>query len=276
MLGTGWTEAVALAAAFLIAVLATPAGISGAVLLLPFQVGVLGTPSPAVTPTNLLYNVVAAPGALYRYWRQGQAGGSLAGLLIAGTLPGVVAGSIIRVEVLPSPQVFDLVVAAVLLPLGVWLALTTPGRRRGGGWPEHLRCARARPMIPRPLLVLLAVAVGCVGGIYGIGGGSILAPVLTGTGRPPSEVAPAALASTFVTSVAGVVTFTVLSLHRQGPVAPDWPTGIALGLGGLAGAYLGARIQPRLPDRLIRRLIGILVAAIAGRYLWSGLGPWLG
>ena len=246
MLGTGWTEAVALAAAFLIAVLATPAGISGAVLLLPFQVGVLGTPSPAVTPTNLLYNVVAAPGALYRYWRQGQAGGSLAGLLIAGTLPGVVAGSIIRVEVLPSPQVFDLVVAAVLLPLGVWLALTTPPAAAAGAGARTppVRPLRGLPMIPRPLLVLLAVAVGCVGGIYGIGGGSILAPVLTGTGRPPSEVAPAALASTFVTSVAGVVTFTVLSLHRQGPVAPDWPTGIALGLGGLAGAYLGPGFSP--------------------------------
>ena len=65
-----------MAAAFVIAVLATPAGISGAVLLLPFQVSVLGTPSSAVTPTNLLYNVVATPGALYRYWRQGQTGGS--------------------------------------------------------------------------------------------------------------------------------------------------------------------------------------------------------
>ena len=88
MLGAGWTELVALAAAFVIAVVATPAGVSGAVLLLPFQVGVLGTPSPAVTPTNLLYNVVAAPGALYRYWRQGQTGGRLALVLIAGTLPG--------------------------------------------------------------------------------------------------------------------------------------------------------------------------------------------
>ena len=88
MLGTGWTEIVALAAAYAIAVLATPAGVSGAVLLLPFQVSVLGTPSPAVTPTNLLYNVVATPGALYRYWQQGQTGGRLAPVLIAGTLPG--------------------------------------------------------------------------------------------------------------------------------------------------------------------------------------------
>ena len=82
MLDTGWTEAVALAAACLIATVTTPAGISGAVLLLPFQVSVLGTPSPAVTPTNLLYNIIATPGALYRYWRQGQTGGRLALVLI--------------------------------------------------------------------------------------------------------------------------------------------------------------------------------------------------
>jgi uncharacterized membrane protein YfcA len=264
VLGTGWTELVALAAAYVVAVLATPAGISGAVLLLPFQVSVLGTPSPAVTPTNLLYNVVATPGALYRYWRQQQTGGRLALVLIAGTLPGVIAGSVIRVELLPSPRVFDLVVAAVLVPLGIWLALTRPSRPQDPERPARL--------IPVPVLVILAAAVGCVGGIYGIGGGSILAPILIGSGRRPAEVAPAALASTFVTSVAGVITFTILSIHHHGSVAPDWPTGIALGVGGLAGAYTGARIQSRLPDALIRRLVGILVVAIGARYLWSGLG----
>jgi hypothetical protein len=40
MLRSGWTEVVALAAALVVAVLVTPAGISGAVLL-PFQVSVL-------------------------------------------------------------------------------------------------------------------------------------------------------------------------------------------------------------------------------------------
>jgi uncharacterized membrane protein YfcA len=254
---------VALAAAFAIAVAATPAGISGAVLLLPFQVSVLGTPSPAVTPTNLLYNVVATPGALYRYWRQGQAGGRLALVLTAGTLPGVIAGSVIRVELLPGPHVFAVVAGAVLAPLGLWLALTRP--------PAPGRRSRSVRMIPVPVLVALSAAVGCIGGIYGIGGGSILAPVLIGSGRTPSQVAPAALASTFVTSVAGVITFTILAVHAHGSVAPDWPTGIALGTGGLAGAYTGARLQARLPDVLIRRLMGILVIAIGIRYLWSGL-----
>jgi uncharacterized protein len=262
VLGTGWTEAVALAAAFVVSAIATPAGISGAVLLLPFQVSVLGTPSPAVTPTNLLYNVLATPGALYRYRRQHQTGGRLALLLITGTLPGVIAGSVIRVDLVPGPRVFDLLVSVLLLPLGIWLAATRPARARDP--------ARPGRRIPAPVLVFLACLTGCIGGIYGIGGGAILAPLLIGSGRPAAEVAPATLAATFVTSLGGVITFTILSISH-GPVAPDWPTGIALGTGGIIGGYTGARMQSRLPDTLIRRIVGVLAIAIAARYLWSGL-----
>ena len=73
-----------------------------------------------------------------------------------------------------------------------------------------------------------------------------------------------------MTSLGGVVTFTILSISGD-PVTPDWPAGIALGIGGIAGGYLGARMQSQLPDALIRRVVGILAIAIAARYLWSGL-----
>ena len=58
-------------------------------------------------------------------------------MLISGTLPGVIGGSVVRVELLPGPHVFDAVAGAVLAPLGLWLALTRPARRvsrlrRGG------------------------------------------------------------------------------------------------------------------------------------------------
>jgi uncharacterized membrane protein YfcA len=135
--GAGWTEAAALAAAFAVSAVATPAGISGAVLLLPFQVSILGTPSPAVTPTNLLYNVLSTPGALYRYRRQHQTGGRLALLPITGTLPGMITGSIIRVELVPGPRVFDLMIAALLLLLGTWLAATRPAHDRNPARPAR-------------------------------------------------------------------------------------------------------------------------------------------
>jgi uncharacterized protein len=261
MLAGAWVEVVALVAAFAIAVITTPAGVSGAVLLLPFQVSVLGTPSPSVTPTNLLYNVVACPGAMWRYWRQGQTGGNLTWVLLAGTLPGVIAGTVIRVYVLPGPVVFDFVVAAVLIPLGAFLALTQVAPAR------TLR----RPQLPGVVIGLLAAVAGCVGGIYGIGGGSILSPILVADGQPPALVAPAALSSTFLTSLAGVVTFSILSAHQHASVAPDWPTGIALGIGGLAGGYVGARLHARMPERLIRRLLALIVIAIGIRFLVAGL-----
>jgi uncharacterized membrane protein YfcA len=158
-----------------------PRGYLG-VLLLPFQVSVLGTPSPAVTPTNLL-NVVATPAALYRYWWQRQTGGRLAVVLIAGTLPGVIAGSVIRVELLPGSHIFDLVISGVLLPLGIWLAATKPTRGRDPAPAAH--------GIPAPVLATLASMVGCVGGIYGIGGGSILSPILSApAARPPTSPPP--------------------------------------------------------------------------------------
>jgi hypothetical protein len=112
---------------------------------------------------------------------------------------------------------------------------------------------------------------GCVGGIYGIGGGSILAPILIADGQPPSQVAPAALSSTFATSLAGVVTFSILAAHHHGSVAPNWPTGIALGAGGLAGGYIGARLHARIPETMIRRLLAPIVVAIGIRYLVGGL-----
>ena len=50
-----------------------------------------------------------------------------------------------------------------------------------------------RSRLRRAALVAIAAAVGCAGGIYGVGGGSILAPVLIGDGHPPARAAPATL-----------------------------------------------------------------------------------
>ncbi|MET7827095.1 sulfite exporter TauE/SafE family protein [Streptomyces sp. NPDC005386] len=244
------------AAGLLISVTTAPVGVSGAVFLLPIQVSVLGVPSPAVTPTNLLYNVVAGPGALVRHWRAGHLGGPLSRRLIAGTVPGVVIGAVIRVFAVPGPHVFRLLVAALLLPLGLWLWLRT-------------LCPTPPSVLDQPsphTTTSLALAVGVAGGIYGIGGGSLLGPILVGRGIPVATVAPAALASTFVTSVVGAATYALLSLAATGDVAPDWLLGLSCGTGGLLGGYLGARLQPYLPETALRLLLGTLATGIGALY----------
>ncbi|WP_411078787.1 sulfite exporter TauE/SafE family protein [Streptomyces sp. cmx-18-6] len=246
------------AAGLLISVATAPVGVSGAVFLLPVQVSVLGVPSPAVTPTNLLYNVVAGPGALLRHHRSGGLRGPLTRLLVLGTVPGVVVGAVIRVFAVPGPSVFRLLIAVLLLPLGGWLCLRTLHR-------ASRTAAPAREPSPRAI-TRLAVVVGVAGGVYGIGGGSILGPILVGRGMPVAKVAPAALAATFVTSVVGAGTYALLSLTTTGDIAPYWSLGLACGLGGLCGGYLGARLQPRLPETALRLLLGVLALGIGGLY----------
>jgi uncharacterized protein len=94
--------------------------------------------------------------------------------------------------------------------------------------------------------------------------------VLIAAGHPPSQAAPAARASTFVTSVVGVVVFTVLAAHHLGH-PPDRPTGTLLGIGGLAGGYAGARLQHRLPEAVIRRGLGVVLVAVGAVFLAMGL-----
>jgi uncharacterized membrane protein YfcA len=245
--------------AFCIAVFTTPVGVSGAVFLVPVQISVLQTPNPALTPTNLLYNLIAIPGALLQFHRERRLASPLTRLLVLGTLPGVIVGAVIRVELLDQIDAFLLVVAAVLVPLGAWLAFARPPRAAAP--PDRDR---------RRQIVLLALGVGTIGGIYGIGGGSILGPILVGLGFSVLEVAPAALAATFLTSIAGVLAFALLSIGSK-EIAPDWTLGIGMGLGGLAGAYVGARLQARLPEELLRRGLGVLALALGLRYAVLGL-----
>jgi uncharacterized membrane protein YfcA len=284
-----WSNAViGMAAGLLLSMLTSPVGVSGAVFLLPVQLDVLRIPSPAVTPTNLLFNVISVPGALFRHHRTGRLGGPLTRQMLWGTLPGVVLGAVIRVFVVPGPRVFRVALALLLLPLGVWLC----ARARSGAPPHQAEPVhpihRAEPTHPAELLhqlsdpaaavsappvagrgavTTLALIVGVIGGIYGIGGGSILGPILVGRGMPVAQVAPAALMSTFLTSVVGAGTYAVLALGASGDIAPAWGTGLACGVGGLIGGYVGTRLQPRLPEAGLRFLLGGLAVGLALIYL---------
>ena len=243
--------------AFCVATACTPVGVSGAVFLVPVQVSVLDTPSPAVTPTNLLYNLIAIPGALARLHRQGRLGGPLVRLLVVGTLPGVVAGAVIRVEWLAGLEAFTWSSPASWSPSARGLP--------SGALRQGTRAPRTRSII------VLALAVGTIGGIYGIGGGSILGPSSWGSALPWWRLPPPPLAATFLTSIAGVASCALLSLTASGNVAPDWIVGIGLGLGGLAGGVVGVAVQDRLSEIWLRRGLGVLAVVLGARYAVLGL-----
>lgn len=219
-------------------------GVSGAFLLLPFQMSFLGYTNPSVSATNQFYNVVAIPSGVYRFIKEGRMVWPLTGVVIIGTLPGVFIGALIRVNWLPDASNFKLFAAAVLFYIGgrmvrdmLKAAKNPPAsgaksaekrfqelvknfqqqEQTQGATLPRVRIVRWTSRVveyefygeqfsfPVRGVFLLTFIVGIVGGVYGIGGGAIISPFFVSFfGLPVYTIAGAALMGTFITSVAGV------------------------------------------------------------------------
>ena len=283
--------------AFFVSLFVSSAGVSGAFLLLPFQVSVLGFTSPAVSPTNLFYNIVAIPSGVYRYMREKRMAWPLAWVIIIGTLPGIFIGAVLRIRYLPDPKNFKFFAGCVLLYIG--LRLVYAMIKKNGSTIEKAKTVEERFYAEKnkentapenktnPMqavrtvkfsfkrysysfygeifafntigLLLLSFIVGIVGGTYGIGGGAIIAPFLVAFfGLPIYTIAGATLMATFVTSIAGVVFYV--------GIAPLFAhTGLAIApdwtLGALfgAGGFLGIYCGARLQKYLPAKIIKMIL-----------------
>ena len=294
--------------AFIVSFFTSMGGVSGAFLLLPFQMSFLGYTNPSVSATNQVFNIVAIPSGVYRYWREGRMVWPLTWVVIAGTLPGVFLGAIVRVAYLPDPKYFKLFAAGVLFYIGFRMVQDllnmnksgeskTINEKRFQKMVNKYRTKNGRddtdPKRDKPVRVThfnfrrlgytfydeafdisiwgiftLSLIVGVVGGIYGIGGGSIIAPFfVTFFGLPVYTIAGAALMGTFVTSVAGVVFYQAIApFYPEMSIAPDWLLGFLFGFGGMAGMYCGARFQKFVPAKAIKWMLAGIIIFTALKY----------
>ena len=295
--------------AFVASFFTSMGGISGAFLLLPFQMSFLGYTNPSVSATNQLFNIVAIPSGVYRYYREGRMVWPLTWVVVAGTLPGVFIGAIVRVVYLPDSKNFKIFASGVLMYIGLKMIRDLLRKNKSGTdksssekrFQELIRNYRKKrtnaegaghenlPVvaithfnwtrlgytfygerfdIPFWGIFALSFIVGIVGGIYGIGGGAIIAPFfVTFFGLPVYTVAGAALMGTFITSVAGVAFYQAIApLYPNVSVAPDWLLGVLFGLGGMAGMYLGARCQKLVPASVIKWMLAGIIVFTAAKY----------
>lgn len=289
-------------------------GVSGAFLLLPFQVSVLNYTNPSVSGTNFIFNVVAIPAGVYRYMKEGRMAWPLTWVVILGTLPGVFIGYYMRVFYLPNPNAFKLFVGCVLLLIGGRLLYEFTGRgaegKERGAVLEKKFSERVAEMkrlhssmmesglpveavvktitvslrrveyefwgerfsFPTVGMFILAFIVGIIGGAYGIGGGAIIAPFCVAVFRlPVYTIAGAALMGTFITSIVGVIFYSVIPSPGGVSTAPDWLLGFLFGIGGMAGVYFGARFQKFVPQAAIKLLLSALMLFTALNYIIRSL-----
>ncbi|MCK4618782.1 MAG: sulfite exporter TauE/SafE family protein [Desulfobacterales bacterium] len=298
--------------AFGISFFTSMGGVSGAFLILPFQMSFLGFTNPSVSSTNHLFNIVAIPSGVYRYIREGRMVWPLAWVVIIGTLPGVFIGAFVRVTYLPNPKHFKLFAAMVLLYIGTrmirdLLRKPLPGADKASSekrFQELVRQYRKKEERAKSLkgealpavrithfnfkrlgyefygesfdisiwtIFTLSFVVGIVGGVYGIGGGSIIAPFFVSfCGLPVYTVAGAALMGTFVTSIAGVIFYQAIApFYPDMSIAPDWLLGILFGFGGMCGMYFGARCQKYVPAKVIKWMLGGIIVFTALKYIYG-------
>lgn len=271
------------------------AGVSGAFLLLPFQMSVLHFESPAVSPTNMVYNITGIPGGVYRYLKEGRLVWPLTLVVVVGTLPGVVLGVFLRISILSDPRPFKAFVGVVLLYIAFRM-LQQFVQSRGAGKSENQSAAVSAETLDwktevltfnwrelsfrfrgtdhrcsTPGIVAFSFLVGIVGGAYGIGGGAIIAPVFVTFYRlPVHAVAGATLMGTFTTSIVGVLIYQAVAFTPGAAglaVGPDWLLGALFGLGGLVGMYFGARAQRFFPSEWLKLMLGLIVLVVAARYV---------
>ena len=117
-------------------------------------------------------------------------------------------------------------------------------------------------------MFLLALVVGIIGGTYGIGGGAIIAPFCVAVFHLPIyTIAGASLMGTFITSIVGVIVYSIIPSRDGLSTSPDWLLGFLFGIGGFAGMYLGARFQKFVPQRFIKLILGIIIVFLSVRYI---------
>jgi len=296
--------------AFIISFFTSMGGVSGAFLILPFQVSILGFNTPAVSATNQLYNIVAIPSGVYRYIKEGRMVWPLTWVVIIGTLPGVLIGAILRIQYLPDPRSFKMFAGLVLLYIGGRLLkdllirkkennnspsaeeqfqkLIKQYKSKQGNEKELPKTVVKKFNLSRIVyefygqefdvsaigIMTLSFIVGIIGGVYGIGGGAIIAPFFVSFfGLPVYTVAGAALMGTFVTSIAGVLFYLLIApFYPNMAIAPDWALGFLFGIGGFAGIYCGARLQKFVPAKIIKWILAGCILFPAFKYIIGFFG----
>jgi uncharacterized membrane protein YfcA len=257
-------------------------GVGGGFLLTPLLI-FSGIP-PVVAVASVAPQIVASSAsAALSYWRRRLIDLKLATVLLtAGTLGSGLG--VLVFNALKAGGQLDLIVSLCYVTfLGLVGGLMlfesvraiinarrgrpTPLRRPGQhNWvhrlPFKMRFKKSRLYVSVIPIIVLGVFIGFLGTLLGIGGGFILVPALIYLLRVPTNVV---IGTSLVQILATMAVATVL--HAASDQAVDVVLAIILMVGGVIGAQFGARVGLNIRGDQLRALLGLLVIAVAVRFL---------
>ncbi|WP_444907616.1 sulfite exporter TauE/SafE family protein [Microbulbifer sp. ANSA003] len=130
--------------------------------------------------------------------------------------------------------------------------------------PEETRINQFEEFMEFLLYLLLGAVAGVLAGLFGVGGGIIIVPVLvfsfTAQGIDPHVLTHLAVGTSLATIVFTSIN-SVLEHQRKGAVL--WPTFAWMSLGILLGASLGSFTAAAIQGPMLQKIIGVFAITIA-------------
>jgi len=118
------------------------------------------------------------------------------------------------------------------------------------------------------IYLAVGIVTGIMSGIFGVGGGIVLIPILAyffGFAQHRAQ-GVSLVALLLPTGILGVIEY-----YRKGFISPmDVRVGLIIAVGLFIGIYFGARIAVPINDVLLRRLFGGLLLLVSVRMIFWG------
>jgi uncharacterized membrane protein YfcA len=265
-------------------------GVGGGFLLTPLLKVVFGIPYPVAVGSSLLQIFFNSCIATFRHWRNQKVDFKLGIILAVGAMAGTEVGVRILNRLQRSAPILinnrpflmvDLVLNILFLVLLSTVAIfilietgrTTASQEVSTAMSRWLRTIRLRPTLYFPhsgiasysvwIPILLAVFVGILTGLMGVGGGFINFPLLIYVIGVPTHIA------------VGTSVFQVLLASGYGAIRNIFLGNVEIILvgilfaGSLAGVQLGVKVSQILGGRSIRRYFALVVAQGVALVVWD-------
>lgn len=228
-------------------------GVGGGIIMVPLLLLVARLEDRRAAATSLAAIIPASAAGVVTYAVRGDVAVGVAVLVAVGAMVGSTIGTRLlrRVRV----DVFRWLLAALLVAAAVQLFVTLPARDGA----LELTWALA------PALLGLGLVTGVLSGLFGIGGGIVIVPVLIAVFGASDLVAKG---TSLLVIIPTAITGTVSNV-RSGMV--DVRSGLAVGLAAAAASAVGASLAGLLSPRLSSVLFGVLLLAFAGQMVQRAL-----
>jgi uncharacterized membrane protein YfcA len=241
--------AVAVVLGLLIGLLLGLMGGGGSILAVPALVYGASMPLAAAIPTSLIVvGISAAVAVLPRLklvqWR-------LAGVFAGTGAAAAFAGAAVNRRL--HPTVVLLGFSALMVVAGI--QMLRDRREVGGACALPAGGINWRSCLPKAITA--GLGVGFLTGLFGVGGGFLIIPVLVVLlGLPIATAVATSLVVISVNSAAGIIA-------HLGTVAIDYRIASAFTIAAIVGSLLAGRLAIRLPADRLRRWFAYLVLAVA-------------